>query len=319
MVFNNKITIFTIITKMRKKYIPTYATGGGVMQDNSTQSMVDTVGSNSPWGLFYSAGKAVDKAAFKKDPVTGAYKNEAQAMLSHGITDPAQNLAQAKKEWQEGDKKRAAISMVALSMAGKYYQEDALEAQEELRQEGITQQLTTNRLETEALKPQMQFKSGGYIPTFPNGGSLTPAQTVRENYRPQSYQTQQDGDFNKADYGDLLRSTPLYSPSKPDSLVAVENYYKGVPGAQYMQPGQSTGSRMESYQAGDTTRFAGSEKPQFANGGYMEETRNNPDITYYANGGTHGENPNGGIPIGNKGLVEEDEVRYKDYIFTNRY
>jgi hypothetical protein len=56
-----------------------------------------------------------------------------------------------------------------------------------------------------------------------------------------------------------------------------------------------------------------------ADGGYLEETRNNPDVTYYANGGTHESNPNKGIPIGNKGLTEEGEVRYKDYIFTNRF
>jgi len=61
------------------------------------------------------------------------------------------------------------------------------------------------------------------------------------------------------------------------------------------------------------------EPMQFAGGGYLEETSNNPDITYFANGGTHEENPNGGIPLGNKGLVEEGEFKYKDYIFSNRF
>lgn len=54
-------------------------------------------------------------------------------------------------------------------------------------------------------------------------------------------------------------------------------------------------------------------------GKYLNETRYNNNITYYANGGSHGSNPNGGIPIGNRGLVEQDEFRYKDYIFSNRF
>lgn len=57
-----------------------------------------------------------------------------------------------------------------------------------------------------------------------------------------------------------------------------------------------------------------------ANGGYLEETRYNPDVTTYASGGsTHETSPYGGIPIGNKGLVEDGEVRYKNYVFSNRF
>lgn len=49
--------------------------------------------------------------------------------------------------------------------------------------------------------------------------------------------------------------------------------------------------------------------------------------TIYENGGTHEENPNGGIPIGDNSLVEEGEVRFdykdknknlKSYIFSNK-
>ena len=57
---------------------------------------------------------------------------------------------------------------------------------------------------------------------------------------------------------------------------------------------------------------------QFANGG---QTGNG--VTTFNNGGTHEENPLGGIPqgIGANGLpnlVEEGEVKYKDYIFSDR-
>lgn len=50
-----------------------------------------------------------------------------------------------------------------------------------------------------------------------------------------------------------------------------------------------------------------------------------PDnVTVYAEGGSHETNPNGGIPLGNKALVEQGEVRYNskkhgDYIFSNRF
>lgn len=55
-----------------------------------------------------------------------------------------------------------------------------------------------------------------------------------------------------------------------------------------------------------------------ANGGYLEETRGNNDITYYANGGTHEQNPYGGVPVGNNSSVEQGEIRHGDYIFSNR-
>jgi hypothetical protein len=42
------------------------------------------------------------------------------------------------------------------------------------------------------------------------------------------------------------------------------------------------------------------------------------NTTVYANGGTHESNPYSGIQIGNNSLVEEDEVRFGDYIFSNR-
>lgn len=57
-----------------------------------------------------------------------------------------------------------------------------------------------------------------------------------------------------------------------------------------------------------------------ANGGYLEESRYNQDVTTYASGGsTHETSPYGGIPIGNKGSVESGEVRYGDYIFSDRF
>ena len=41
-------------------------------------------------------------------------------------------------------------------------------------------------------------------------------------------------------------------------------------------------------------------------------------LTEYNEGGTHEENPNGGIDIGSKAQVEEKETRWQDYIFSDR-
>lgn len=56
-----------------------------------------------------------------------------------------------------------------------------------------------------------------------------------------------------------------------------------------------------------------------ANGGMLEATKKLDNITYYGNGGTHEQSPVGGIRIGNKGRTEQGEVRYGDYIFSNRF
>jgi len=58
--------------------------------------------------------------------------------------------------------------------------------------------------------------------------------------------------------------------------------------------------------------------PSYAGGGVLD------NITEYAEGGFHETNPNGGIPLGDKALVEQGEVRYNskkygDYIFSNRF
>ena len=48
-------------------------------------------------------------------------------------------------------------------------------------------------------------------------------------------------------------------------------------------------------------------------------TKGLDNVTVYANGGTHEENKYNGIPVGTKGLVEQGEVRYKNYIFSNKF
>lgn len=61
----------------------------------------------------------------------------------------------------------------------------------------------------------------------------------------------------------------------------------------------------------------------FDYGGSMNGMNLPTDMQYYENGGSHEENPNGGIQVGqdqqgNPNLVEEGEFRYGDYIFSDR-
>lgn len=61
---------------------------------------------------------------------------------------------------------------------------------------------------------------------------------------------------------------------------------------------------------------------KYAQGGDLEEQEQN-GINSFATGGTHEQNPNGGIPQGVDGegtpnLVEQGEVKYDNYIFSNR-
>lgn len=56
-----------------------------------------------------------------------------------------------------------------------------------------------------------------------------------------------------------------------------------------------------------------------AMGGTLESSDKLDGITVYQNGGTHEESPLGGVPISNKGRVEEGEVRFGNYVFSNRF
>lgn len=56
-----------------------------------------------------------------------------------------------------------------------------------------------------------------------------------------------------------------------------------------------------------------------SDGGLLNGTTGIDGVTVYNTGGTHQQNPNGGIPIGNKGTVEQGEVRVGKYVFSNRF
>lgn len=57
----------------------------------------------------------------------------------------------------------------------------------------------------------------------------------------------------------------------------------------------------------------------YANGGLLNSSMpTNNTLTEYSGGGTHQQNPNGGIPIGDNNLVEDGESKFGNYIFSDR-
>ena len=50
----------------------------------------------------------------------------------------------------------------------------------------------------------------------------------------------------------------------------------------------------------------------------VQDTKGLDNVTVFANGGSHESNIKGGITLGNRAQVEQNEVRYKDYIFSDR-
>jgi muramidase (phage lysozyme) len=54
------------------------------------------------------------------------------------------------------------------------------------------------------------------------------------------------------------------------------------------------------------------------NGGPMKSYADGGVLSEIMSGGSHEENPNGGVQIGNKGMVEEGETRWEDFIFSDR-
>lgn len=54
------------------------------------------------------------------------------------------------------------------------------------------------------------------------------------------------------------------------------------------------------------------------NGGQMKKYADGGELTHFEGGGTHEQNPNGGIPQGQNAVVEAGETKVDDYIFSDR-
>lgn len=58
--------------------------------------------------------------------------------------------------------------------------------------------------------------------------------------------------------------------------------------------------------------------PQYAYGGQLNNNMQNNNLTRFNEGGTHKQNPLGGVPVGNGNTVEEGETKMKNYVYSNR-
>jgi hypothetical protein len=151
-----------IKSKMRKMY------NGGTADYMNMQNQTDNIASKIPvWGQFYSAGKAVDKSLWDRDPETGAFNSDLAAAASYGITDPAQSLKVARDEWKKGQYGQAALSMLVPAYAGIKAQREAEKEQTRLDNQ------------KELLRKQQQFGQQDltpgqdvYTPLMPYGGAV---------------------------------------------------------------------------------------------------------------------------------------------------
>lgn len=189
------------------------------------------------------------------------------------------------------------------------------------------------------------FKNGGFIKSYKNGGSLNTG--IRDSravsldfkdasgvsYYPSYGTNQVVGNLEYMPIGrddngrpifvtqnrqlsDSIGMTPkhLYHPDRGLNIGGsqqLQDFYNNpVPYRQMMD---------ESIRRDYTGSFS---QPK-ANGGFMENVSKNPDVTYFANGGTHESNPLGGIPQGPNANVESGEFKVKlgkdEYIFSDRF
>lgn len=111
----------------------------------------------------------------------------------------------------------------------------------------------------------------------------------------------------------LLNSVSKANPTRNDTIT------RPVPLAEYVSMKQSDAANRKKYGDGNTFAEGGIlENPSNTNGGVFSN-----GITRVEAGGTHEENPNMGIQLGvdqegTPNLVEQGEILFKDYVFSDR-
>lgn len=193
----------------------------------------------------------------------------------------------------------------------------------------------------------MKNKNKKPLPTYDLGGFFTDAaqaglnglkfvgnnvvQTVGGN-RPFDYTGAGRHEFDKLDkvaspiYGAASAALPMAANAiVPGSGAVVSLAQQGIGAATQglqvrAEGGYNTGHvNLNAFVAGAPLL---SNFPNHAMGGTMQEPTNSNMLTNFPTGGTHEENPMGGINLGNRGLVEEGETKAPldkgDYIFSDR-
>lgn len=220
------------------------------------------------------------------------------------------------------------------------------------------QQTINQRLSEIESQPQMQFSKGGLMSSYSNGGIFKGDPRIKTtSYTPEQLRMASEGDiveqrpYYNPDTRELM-GYEIYKKGIPGpTYVNISNqdiddtgkfkykdktFFKGteIPETGFAKGGwiqkainpahkgyctPMTKSTCTPHRKALARRFKSGDLSKKADGGNLdEETRFKPNMTYYANGGTHEQSPTNGIPIGSKGLVEEGEFRYGDYIFSDR-
>ena len=193
----------------------------------------------------------------------------------------------------------------------------------------------------------MKDKNKKQLPTYDLGGFFTDAAQMGLNAlkfagnntaqvvgagRPFDYTGAGRQDFDKADkiaspiYGAAQAALPMVANTiVPGSGAVVSLAQQGIGAATQglqvrAEGGYNTGRvNLNAFVAGAPLL---SNFPNHAMGGTMQEPTNSNMLTNFPTGGTHEENPMGGINLGNRGLVEEGETKAPldkgDYIFSDR-
>lgn len=239
-------------------------------------------------------GKPIRKSTESLDNNTGKYNNIGRSERWRTVGNYANPLKAGMDTIGDpnattGEKIGSFLSIPGVQRSITRRRED--ERVEEVKK--IKHQEAVQRRFADEPQTTMSFKNGGNISGGNNYNSTY-------GYTPEQIRSAQDSA--------VVSQQELRDP-KTGKTVGYKQYKKGVSGPQYIPINESVIPLIN----------VNNSKIQKANGGQLEGTRYNKDVTYFGNGGSHGENSNGGIPLGNKGKVEEGEVRYKDYIFSNRF
>ena len=147
-----------------------------------------------------------------------------------------------------------------------------------------------------------------YRPTFAYGGGLKGApqgKATKEDIKrfekqyPEEMQMGVQVEYEHTKNKDLAKRIAADHIKDFEKMYGTAGYYQGL---------KEFGLTDELAMGGVMNSYAG--------GGSMSPNLDN--TTVYANGGSHESNPLSGIPLGNNSLVEENEVRFNDYVFSDR-
>jgi len=173
-------------------------------------------------------------------------------------------------------------------------------------------------LEDQAIQQQQQMLKSqaidnlpaqhDYRPTFAYGGGLKGApqgKATKEDIKrfekqyPEEMQMGVQVEYEHTKNKDLAKRIAADHIKDFEKMYGTAGYYQGL---------KEFGLTDELAMGGVMNSYAG--------GGSMSPNLDN--TTVYANGGSHESNPLSGIPLGNNSLVEENEVRFNDYVFSDR-